>query len=75
MSRKSSPWENGYQESFYGNFKTDLGLEFERFNGFGELIEAIHHTVNYYNNERIHTTLKMPPAKFRKLHQNLRQGV
>lgn len=75
MSKKSSPWENGYQESFYGNFKTDLGLEFERFNSVGELIEAIHHTVNYYNNERIHTTLKMPPARFRRLHENFRQGV
>lgn len=75
MSRKSSPWENGYQESFYSNFKTDLGLEFERFNSLGELIEAIHHTINYYNHERIHTTLRMPPAQFRKLHENLRQGV
>ncbi len=26
MSTKASPWENGYQESFYNNFKTDLGL-------------------------------------------------
>ena len=25
MSRKSSPWENGYQESFYSGFKLDLG--------------------------------------------------
>lgn len=75
MSKKSSPWENGYQESFYGNFKTDLGLEFERFGSVGELIEAIHHTMNYYNNERIHTTLRMPPAQFRRLHENLRQGV
>ena len=27
MSAKASPWENAYQESFYDNFKTDLGLE------------------------------------------------
>ena len=25
MSKKSSPWENGYQESFYSQFKLDLG--------------------------------------------------
>ncbi len=25
MSRKGSPWENGYQESFYDKFKIDLG--------------------------------------------------
>jgi putative transposase len=68
MSKKSSPWENGYQESFYNNFKTDLGLEFERFNTPGELIEGIHQTINYYNNQRIHTTLKMPPTAFKHKH-------
>jgi len=68
MSKKSSPWENGYQESFFNNFKTDLGLEFERFNGIGELAEAIHQQINYYNQERIQTTLKMPPTKFKQLY-------
>jgi len=67
MSKKASPWENAYQESWYDNFKTDLGLEFDRFNDIGELIEAIHQTINYYNNKRIHTKLKMPPAKFKSL--------
>lgn len=66
MSAKGSPWENGYQESFYNNFKTDLGLEFERFQTIGELVEAIHQVISYYNNQRIHTTLKMPPTQFRQ---------
>ena len=66
MSKKGSPWENGYQESFYNNFKTDLGLEFERFITIGELVEAIHQTINYYNKERIHTKLKMSPLRFRQ---------
>jgi len=65
MSAKASPWENGYQESFYDNFKTDLGLEFERFETVGEFVEAIHRTINYYNNERIHTKLKTSPTKFK----------
>jgi transposase InsO family protein len=65
MSAKASPWENAYQESFYNNFKTDLGLEFERFQTIGELVEAIHHTIVYYNRYRIHTALKMPPTEFR----------
>lgn len=65
MSKKVSPWENGYQESFFNNFKTDLGLEFDRFDSLGELVEAIHQTINYYNRRRIHTTLKMPPTKFK----------
>jgi transposase InsO family protein len=68
MSKKSSPWENAFQESFYNNFKTDLGLEFDRFEGIGELVEAIHQTIAYYNNERIHTSLKMSPSQFRLLY-------
>lgn len=66
MSKKSSPWENSYQESFFNNFKTDLGLEFDRFNSLGELIVAVHQTINYYNQTRIHTSLKMSPKEFKK---------
>lgn len=66
MSTKSSPWQNAFQESFYNNFKTDLGLEFERFESLGEFVEAIHQTLNYYNHLRIHTTLRMPPAQFKQ---------
>jgi putative transposase len=69
MSAKASPWENAYQESFYNNFKTDLGLEFERFETIGQLVEAVHQTIKYYNNYRIHTKLKMSPARFRTKHQ------
>jgi len=69
MSKKASPWENGYQESFYNNFKTDLGLEFDRFNTVGELIEAVHQTINYYNNRRIHTSLKTSPRQFREMYR------
>ncbi len=64
MSTKASPWENGYQESFFNNFKTDLGLEFDRFSDEGQFLEAIHHTLYSYNHDRIHTILKMPPAVF-----------
>jgi transposase InsO family protein len=65
ISKKASPWENAYQESFYDNFKTDLGAEFERSETIGEFVEAIHKTINYYNNQRIHTKLKMSPVKFK----------
>ena len=65
MSKKASPWENGYQESFYNNFKTDLGLEFDRFETLGELVEGIHQTITYYNTKRIHTSLKMSPEQFK----------
>lgn len=64
MSAKSHPWENGFQESFYSGFKLDLG-DVNRFETLGELIEAIHQTINYYNTKRIHTALKMSPINFK----------
>lgn len=67
MSRKGSPWENGYQESFYSQFKVDLG-DPNRFASLGELVHAIYQTIHSYNNSRIHTKLKMPPAIFAERH-------
>ena len=64
MSRKGSPWENGYQESFYSGFKLDLGPT-NYIQELGELIEVIARQLHYYNNLRIHTSLKMSPVKFR----------
>ena len=68
MSRKGSPWENGHQESFYGKFKFEVG-DLNRFETLGELIEYICQQINYYNNERIHTSLKMTPTQFRNNYQ------
>jgi putative transposase len=63
MSAKGSPWQNGYQESFYSSFKLELGHP-ECYQTTGELIEAIAQQIYYYNNRRIHTALKCPPAVF-----------
>lgn len=63
MSRKASPWENGYQESFYSQFKVDLG-DPNRFKNLAELTIALHQQILYYNNNRIHSILKMPPAVY-----------
>jgi len=63
MSRKGSPWENGYQESFYSQFKVDLG-DPNRFKNIAELTVALHQQILYYNNQRIHSTLKMPPVAY-----------
>lgn len=65
VSDKASPWQNGYQESFFGKFKDELG-DLDRFETIGELIEAIYQQIHYYNYERIHTALKMPPAAYAK---------
>ncbi len=62
-SAPGCPWENGYQESFYSQFKVDLG-DPSRFKNLGELALAIYQTIWQYNNTRIHTSLKMPPVKF-----------
>ena len=69
QSKKSSPWENGHQESFYNNFKLELG-DVRRFRDLGELVGAVHSQIRYYNTSRIHTALKMPPIVFRRQQQN-----
>lgn len=65
MSAKGSPWQNGYQESFYDKFKVDLG-DSNRFDDLGELVYEIYHTIHIYNTSRIHTALKMSPREFAK---------
>jgi putative transposase len=62
-SAKASPWQNGYQESFYSQFKVDIG-DPERFKTLGELVYEIHRLIWNYNNRRIHSVLRMPPILF-----------
>ena len=64
-SAKASPWENGYQESFYSHFKEEFE-DIKTFNTTEELIEAIYKQIYYYNNHRIHTTLKTKPVLYKK---------
>ena len=63
VSDVASPWQNGYVESFFGRLKHELG-DLNRFDLPGEMIEAIYRHIHYYNQLRIHTALKMPPAVF-----------
>lgn len=63
MSCAGCPWENGYQESFYSQFKVDLG-DPNRFSSLGELVYEIYRLLFVYNTSRIHTALKMPPQTF-----------
>lgn len=65
FSAKGSPWQNGYQESFYSHFKLELG-DIGRFEHEGELFEAIAKQIYYYNNHRIHTAIKTKPAQYRQ---------
>ena len=65
MSNPGCPWENGYQESFYKGFKLELG-DPNRFETLGELVAAVYQTINYYNQDRIHSALKLPPRLFKE---------
>jgi len=71
-SRKSSPWENGHQESFYGRFKEELGNIY-RFKSLDELLEGIYRQINYYNTKRIHRPLKMTPLQKYEQYQQQRK--
>ncbi len=70
VSDKASPWQNGYQESFFGRWKEEFG-DFDRFETGGELLEAIYQYIHYYNTKRIHTALKMAPALFAKKYKKI----
>jgi len=65
VSDKGSPWQNGFQESLFGRFKDESG-DLNRFDTTGEFMEAIYGQVHYYNDERIHTALRMPPSIYAK---------
>lgn len=65
FNEKGSPWENGFQESFYRYFKIEIhAKKLDRFAELGELIEAIARQLYYYNNDRIHSVLEMTPIAF-----------
>jgi transposase InsO family protein len=66
-SAPGSPWENGYQESFYDKFKIDLG-DPNRCPSLGHLVAEIYRTIWQHNHTRIHSALKMPPRQFAQLH-------
>ncbi len=70
MSAKASPWENGYQESFFSRFKVDLG-DPHRFTTLGELVEYIHLTLYVYNTYQIHKKLKMSPIQYLQVRERV----
>lgn len=67
MSRKSSPWENAFQESFYSHYKLQIA-DVDRFDTLGELVEELYTSIHYYNYKRIHSSLKMTPIQFKELY-------
>ena len=67
MSRPGCPWESGYQEGFYSQFKVDLG-DPARFISLGELTAEIYRTIYVYNHTRIHSAFGISPLQFAERH-------
>ena len=64
-SKPGSPWQNGYMERCIKSMKEELGT-LHAYNDITELYIAVAHAIDYYNNERIHTVLKMSPSNYAK---------
>jgi putative transposase len=62
-SAAGSPWQNGFMERWFGNFKLELG-PLSRFQDAAQLYEAVALQIHYYNTKRIHTALGMSPAAY-----------
>lgn len=67
MSRKGNCIDNTLMESFFSTIKSELYYGYEEdYETINDLIDAVHHTMSYYNKERIKTKLKgLTPEKFR----------
>lgn len=63
-SSKSSPWQNGFMERFFGTLKDELP-PLSQLKTTEQLHEAIAMTIHYYNHKRRHTALhNMTPAAY-----------
>lgn len=62
-SRPGSPWQNGYMERCIKSLKDELG-SLAAYQDIDELYVGIANAISYYNNDRIHLSLKMSPAAY-----------
>lgn len=64
-SSPGTPTENPGQESFFGRLKDEGKAEFREMETFADLKRLIDQKIDYYNNRRLHTSLKLQsPKKF-----------
>lgn len=64
-STPGTPTENPGQESFFGRLKDECKDEFKEMKTFEELKKLISKKISYYNNERLHTGVKLQsPRKY-----------
>jgi transposase InsO family protein len=64
MSRKGNCIDNGAMENFFGRLKVEMFYG-EHFQTVNEFINCLKDYIDYYNNERIITKLKMSPVQYR----------
>jgi transposase InsO family protein len=64
-SKPGSPWQNGYMERCIKTVKEELG-PLAKFQTIDSLYIGIANAIAYYNNERIHTALRMSPRTYAK---------
>ena len=68
MSRKGNCMDNGAMENFFGRLKVEMFYG-EHFQTVDEFINCLKEYIDYYNNERIVSKLKMSPVQYRRLCQ------
>ena len=64
MSRKGNCMDNGAMENFFGRLKVEMFYG-EHFQTVDEFINCLKEYIDYYNNERIVSKLKMSPVQYR----------
>ena len=64
MSRKGNCWDNAVAESFFGTLKNEWLPEIDLYDRDHAERELFKYIEQYYNGQRIHTTLGMSPVMF-----------
>ena len=76
-NKPGSPWQNGFMERCIKSVKEELG-PLANYDDIDELYVGVTNAISYYNNERIHRSLKMSPRAYAKSlsrHQKLPRRV
>jgi putative transposase len=67
FSRRGEPGDNAVNESFFSRFKEEKRDEFYEARSFDELEKMVRKAIDYYNNERYHSSIGLiAPLKFIK---------
>jgi putative transposase len=64
MSRKGDCWDNAVAESFFGTLKNEWLSEITLYDRDHAEQELFKYIEQFYNGQRIHTTIGMPPTMF-----------